>query len=229
VLIAALAAAAALGACAHPAMMALSLLPDGTFATLLGNMQSVSEPNRLKLAELEKKGDWQGIADFAQQNLQKDSQNAEWWLVRGYAFLRLEQYARAAESFQEAVRFEPGEIVGWNLLGESYRLAKQPERAVRTMEAALRISQDSPESWYILAESYHDLGRFDRAAQAYQQTLVRDSRSAAAWYGLAVVNFRMGKKAETEEALAGLRRVDPQLADRAAAQLAAAEKAPTPR
>jgi tetratricopeptide (TPR) repeat protein len=208
--------------------MALGLLPDGTFNALLGNMQSVSEPNRKRLAELERKGDWQGIADFAQQSLARDTQNAEWWVVRGYAFLRLEQFPRAAESFQEAVRYEPGEIVGWQLLGETYRLMKEPERAVRTMEAALRVSQDDATSWFILAEAYHDLGRFDRAATAYQQALNRDSRNVNAWYGLTVANYRLGRKQDTDAALAGLRRLDPQLADKVAAQMAASGPA-TPR
>jgi tetratricopeptide (TPR) repeat protein len=210
-----------LSACGHPALMALSLLPDGTFSALLGNMQSVSEPNRRVLAEMEKKGDWQGIADFAAQNLSRDTQNAEWWLVRGYAFLRLEQFPNAAESFQQAVRYEPGEIAGWQLLGETYRLMKQPERAVRTMEAALRVSQDDASTWFILGEAYHDLGRYDRAAFAYQQTLSRNSRNVEAWYGLTVANYRLGNKAETDAALAGLRRLDPQLADKVAAQMAA--------
>lgn len=209
--------------------MALSLLPDGTFSALLGNMQTVSEPNRVKLAELEQKGDWQGIADFAQQNTARDPQNAEWWNVRGYAFLRLSQYPLAAESFREAVRFEPSDMTGWHLLAESYRLMKQPERAVRTVEAALRVSQDDPTTWYLLGESYHDLGRWDRAAQAYQQTLNRDSRNVGAWYGLTVVSYRMGRKAETDAALAGLRRLDAQLADKVAAQMAAGPAPATPR
>lgn len=218
-----------MAACGHPALMALSLLPDGTFSTLLGNMQTASEPVRKRLMELEQKGDWQGIADFAQQNLARDPQNAEWWLMRGYAFLRLEQYPTAAESFQQAVRYEPAEMVGWNLLGETYRLMKQPDRAVRTMESALRVSQDDPSSWFILGEALHDLGRYDRAAQAYQQTLNRDSRNVNAWYGLTVVNYRMGKKAETDAALAGLRRLDPQLADKVTAQMAAGAAPATPR
>jgi predicted Zn-dependent protease len=149
--------------------------------------------------------------------------------MRGYAFLRLEQYPTAAESFQQAVRYEPAEMIGWNLLGETYRLMKQPDRAVRTMEAALRVSQDDPSSWFILGEALHDLGRYDRAAQAYQQTLNRDSRNVNAWYGLTIVNYRMGKKAETDAALAGLRRLDPQLADKVTAQMAAGAAPATPR
>jgi tetratricopeptide (TPR) repeat protein len=210
-------------------MMALSLLPQGTFTTLLNNMSTASDPNRKRLAEMEQKGDWQGIADFAQENLAKDSQNAEWWMMRGYAFIRMEQFPRAAESFQEAVRFEPNEMLGWHLLAETYRLMKQPERAVRTLDAALRVSQDSPTTWYLMGESLHDLERYDRAAQAYQQAINRDSRNVGAWYGLTVVNYRLGRKADTDAALAGLRRLDPQLADRVTAQIAGGAAAATPR
>lgn len=189
-------------------------------------MESVSEPNRRKLAELEQKGDWRGIADFAGQNLQRDSQNAEWWLVRGFAFTQMGELQPAIESFQEAVRFEPSEMVGWHLLAETQRAAKQPDRAVRTLEAALRVTQDNATTWYLLGESYHDLGNYERAAQAYTAALTRDSRNANAWYGLAVANYRLGRKQETDAALAGLRRVNPQLADKVTAQMAAQ---PAPR
>ena len=63
----------------------MALIPDGTFTTLLKNMQGVSAPNQEKLAALEKKGDWAGIVQFAQENLQRDPHNADWWIIAGYA------------------------------------------------------------------------------------------------------------------------------------------------
>ncbi len=51
---AALALALALAGCLSPtASLILSLIPEGTFPTLLNNMKGVSEPNREKLAALE--------------------------------------------------------------------------------------------------------------------------------------------------------------------------------
>jgi len=77
----------ALAACMSPqASLLLSLLPEGTFTTLLTNMRGVTEPNREQLAALEQKGDWKGIAEFAQANSRRDPQNADWWLVSGYAY-----------------------------------------------------------------------------------------------------------------------------------------------
>jgi tetratricopeptide (TPR) repeat protein len=204
----------------------LGLLPPGTFSTLLSNMDSVSEPNRQKLAELSQKNDWRGIADFAGENLKRDPQNAEWWMVRGFAFTQIGEYQPAIESFQEAVRFEPSEMAGWHLLAETQRAAKQPDRAARTLEAALRVSQDNATTWYLLGLAYYDAGNFDRAAQAYTAALTRDSRNANAWYGLAVSNFRLGRKQETDAAIAGLRRLNPQLADQVVAAMA---NQPAPR
>lgn len=216
---------AVLAACSHPAAMILSLLPDGTFSTLLSHMETVTDKNRATLAELEKKGDWRGIAEYAAVNLTKDPQNADWWIVRGFAYAQLKEFPRAAECFQEAVRAQPTEMDGWHLLAESYRAMKQPDRAVRTLDAALRINEEFAMTWFLLGESHHDLNRYDRAAQAYQQAINRDPRFVDAWYGLTVTNYRMGRKRETEEALAGLRRLDPQLAERVAAQIASAGSA----
>src|SRR3989304_3461259 len=67
-----------LAACLSPQVqLLLSLLPEGTSTTLLTNMRGVSEPNREKLAALEQKGDWNGIAEFAQATSRRDPQNPD--------------------------------------------------------------------------------------------------------------------------------------------------------
>ena len=57
------------------AQLLIGLLPEGTFTTLLNNMKGVSEPNRDRLAALEEKGDWNGVAQFAQENIAIDPFN----------------------------------------------------------------------------------------------------------------------------------------------------------
>jgi tetratricopeptide (TPR) repeat protein len=135
--LAALASVAIAGCLSPQASLLLALVPDGTFTTLLKNMQGVSTPNQEKLAALEQKGDWAGIVEFAQQNLSRDPNNADWWIITGYAQSQLKQYQRAADAFQQAIRLEPQDITSWNLLAQAYRSLGQPERAIRTLDNAL--------------------------------------------------------------------------------------------
>jgi tetratricopeptide (TPR) repeat protein len=208
----------ALAACLSPqASLLLSLLPEGTFTTLLTNMRGVTEPNREQLAALEQKGDWKGIAEFAQANSRRDPQNADWWLVSGYAYSQLGQYPRAAEHFQQAVRLSPEDITAWNLLAQSYRSLGQPERAIRTLDTALRVTQDSAMTWYLLAESYSDLKRPERAVGFYERAVEREPKFTKAVYGLGVSYARLGRKTEFDATVQHLQKLDPQAAQQLAA------------
>jgi tetratricopeptide (TPR) repeat protein len=210
--------AVSLAACLSPqAGLLLGLLPEDTFATLLTNLRGVSEPNREKLAALERRGDWRGIAEFAQAERRRDPHNADWWLVSGYAYSQLGEYQRAADEFQQAVRLGPEDITAWNLLAQSQRSLGQPERAVRTLEAALRVSQDSAMTWYLLGESYSDLKRPERAVGYYERAVEREPKFAEAVYGLGVAYARLGRKREFDATLRYLQKLDPPAAEKLAA------------
>lgn len=204
--------------CTPQAALLLALVPEGTFETMLANMQGVSEPNRAKLEALEKKGDWQGIAQFAEDNIAREPRDPDWWVVAGYAYSRLGDHQRAAERFQESVRLSPDEIVGWNLLAQEQRALGQPERAIRTLESALRVSRDSPVTFYLLGESFSDLKRPNRAIEFYLQAIERDPRFVEAVYGLGLAYARLGRKTDFDDALKHLQSLDPA----AAKQLASA-------
>jgi tetratricopeptide (TPR) repeat protein len=209
---------AALSGCVNPYVnLALALIPDGTFTTLLKNMQGVSTPNQEKLAALEQKGDWAGILEFAQQNLSRDPHNADWWIITGYAYSQLKQYQRAADAFQQAIRLEPQDITSWNLLAQAQRSLGQPERAIRTLDNALRINRDSPMTYYLLGESFSDLKRPERAVGFYEEAVQRNPKFPQAVYGLGVAYAQLGRKTEFDATVDLLKKMDPQ----AAAQLAA--------
>ncbi len=208
----------ALAGCLSPqASLLLALIPDGTFTTLLKNMQGVSEPNRERLAMLEQKGDWAGVVQFAQENLQRDPHNADWWIIAGYAFSQLKQYQRAADAFQQATRLEPQDITSWNLLAQAYRSLGQPERAIRTLDNALRINGDSPMTYYLIGESFSDLKRPDRAVSFYEEAVQRNPKFGEAVYGLGVAYARLGRKTDFEATVDLLKKIDPQAAQQLAA------------
>src|SRR3989304_1368146 len=52
------------------------------FPALANNLRTVDQPNQDKLAAFEAKRDWEGMARFAQQNLQVDGSHAAWGRVR---------------------------------------------------------------------------------------------------------------------------------------------------
>ncbi len=201
-----------LAACTPQSALLMSALPPGTVSVLLSHLERVEDTNRTKVAELEARGDWEGLLRFAEQNLAKDPKIADWWLVAGYANTRLERHERAAQCYAEVVRLEPDAAAGWQLLAQAHREMKQPQRAVAVLDRALLVSRDSPMTHYMLGETYADLGRFAAAAAAYQQALLLDSRFAQAWYGLGQAELRNGRVDEAERAVKALESLDPRLA-----------------
>ena len=99
-------------ACTPQQALISALVPDGTASLLLSHMEGVADANRQRVAELEKQGDWAGLAKFAEDNIAKDAFSAEWRMVAGYACSRLRDYPRAMAHFSELVRIAPDDATG---------------------------------------------------------------------------------------------------------------------
>ena len=203
-----------LTACTPQAALIASLLPPGTINLMLGNLERVSDENRRRVAELEQRGDWHGLASFAERSLATDRSNADWWLVAGYARSQLRDHAAATKAYQEVLRLEPDNPAGWHLLAQTHRAAGDATRAVNVLEHALLALRDSPLTYYLLGETYADLARYDEAAASYRSAVKIEERFPAAWFGLAKAYERLGRVTEARAAQAQLEKLDPRLAQR---------------
>lgn len=184
-----------LSGCLSPAAsLMLSLLPEGTFTTLLRNMQGVETSNRTRVAELAAQGDWAAVADYAEQQLELDSTNADWWTVAGYAYTELQDYSRAERAFAEAVRLSPDDLTYWNLLAQSQRALGKPDQAIRTLQNALHVSRESPMIHFLLGESHADLQRPAPAVRHYEEAVRRNPEFVEAWYGLGRAYWALGRQ-----------------------------------
>jgi tetratricopeptide (TPR) repeat protein len=202
----------ALSACTPQTALLMSALPDGAASILLSHVQGMEDANRKRVAELEARKDWDGLAKLAEENLARDRNNSDWWTVAGYAHSQAGRHAQAIECYSEVVRRSPDEMLGWSLLAQSYRDAKQPARAVQTLNNAHRVRRGTAETWFLLGESYSDLDRDLPAASAYREALELDREFARAWFGLGRAYARLGRRAEFEQALKALARLDTALA-----------------
>lgn len=191
-------------ACTPQQMLLNALIPDGTASVLLGHMQGVPDANRQRVAELEKQGDWAGLAKFAEDNIAKDAFSAEWRVVAGYARSQLRDYPRAIAHFSELVRMAPDDATGYHFLAETQRAAGQPERAVTTLERALLVVRESPVTYQLLGEANSDLTRYVPAAAAYRRALSIDPNYGDAWFGLGRASLRLARNADAREALRAL-------------------------
>ena len=191
-------------ACTPQQMLLNALIPDGTASVLLGHMQGVPDANRLRVAELEKQGDWAGLAKFAEDNIAKDAFSAEWRVVAGYARSQLRDYPRAIAHFSELVRMAPDDATGYHFLAETQRAAGQPERAVTTLERALLVVRESSVTFRMLGDANSDAVRYIPAVNAYRRALAIDPADAEAWFGLGRASLRLARNTDAREALRAL-------------------------
>lgn len=203
-----------LAACTPQQMLLSALVPDGTASMLLGDLQGIADANRQRIAELEQRGDWPGLAAFAEQNISRDPFSAEWRLVAGYAWSQAREFGRAAAQFAEMVRIAPDEVLAYHLLAEAQRESGQPERAVVTLERALQIDREPAQTLRLLGDAEAARGRHAAAMEAYRRGLSTQANMAPAWFGLGRSALRLGRERDAAEALANLQRLQaPQAAE----------------
>lgn len=193
-----------LAACTPQQMLLSALVPDGTASMLLGNLQGIADANRQRIAELEQRGDWPGLAAFAEQNISRDPFSAEWRLVAGYAWSQAREFGRAAAQFAEMVRIAPDEVLGYHLLAEAQRESGQPERAVVTLERALQIDREPAQTLRLQGDALSAAGDNAGALSAYNRALSLDGRLEPAWWGYGRAALSLGRIAEARQAVSAL-------------------------
>jgi tetratricopeptide (TPR) repeat protein len=194
-------------ACTPQQMLLNALVPDGTTSMLLSHLQGVEDGNRRRVVDLEQKGDWAGLARFADSNIAGDPFSPEWRMIGGYAYLQLREYPQATAYFSEMVRLAPDDAAGYHFLAETQRVAGQPQRAVTTLERALLVVRESPLTHQLLGEAYSDLGRFRPAAESYRRALMMDPMAVDALFGVGRASLQLGRIADARDALAELERL----------------------
>lgn len=197
----------ALAACTPQQMLLGAVIPDGTASVLLGHLEGVAGANRQRIIELERQGDWPGLARFADANIAVDPFSAEWRLVGGYAHAQLRDFRRAADYFGEMVRLAPDDAGGYEFLAEAQRAGGEPQRAVVTLERALRVVRESPRIHSLMGNAYADLGRDAAALAAYRRALALAPQMPEAWWGYGSTALRAGRLDEAREASRALQQM----------------------
>lgn len=209
--------------CTPQQMLVQALIPDGTASMLLSHLQGVEDGNRRRIADMEQKGDWTGLARFADANIAGDPFSPEWRMIGGYAQLQLRDYPKAMTYFSEMIRLAPDDATGYHFLAETQRAAGQSQRAVATLERALLVVRESPLTHQLLGEAYSDLGRFRSAAESYRRALALDPVLADAWFGVGRASLQLGHVADARDALGELERLRSPRATQLRALLAKAQ------
>jgi tetratricopeptide (TPR) repeat protein len=89
----------------------------------------------------------------------------------GVAWLRLEQWATAADFLREATLLKPGFAMAYNNWGLALRLGLRLAEAAERFEKAATLEPDNPHFAFNLAVTLHALGELDKAEAVYRNIL----------------------------------------------------------
>jgi tetratricopeptide (TPR) repeat protein len=108
---------------------------------------------------------------FAARALAIDPQLAEAHVAMGRVYGMKYDYARAVQEFRVAIRFEPQNILAWDLLSWAlaYQQPPDPAEAEKAAREALRIEPSRFMADYHLGRALMLQGRYQEAEAAFQQ------------------------------------------------------------
>jgi tetratricopeptide (TPR) repeat protein len=165
-----------------------------------------------RVAELETKRDWAGLAALARPRVMRDPADGDWLVILGYAQLQQNNFQEAIATLGAVTERHPEEVDAHNLLGEALRLSGQADRARSTLERAAFTHPNSHITRFLLGEVYREGNLLERARGAYGEAIRLEPEFALGWLGLANVLARTGPREEYEQVLQRLRALDPGLA-----------------
>ena len=194
------------GACAQVALMSVTPI-------VAALARQVDQRTGREIVELEQKQDWPGMLALARTLLQGEPVRADWWVLQGYALARQGQHAAAAESYQQALRISPEDEDARLALGGSLSELGRFEQAIQTYRKALSNRPESAPVYLALAEIYRKRGQPDLALPNYRESVRYEPDSEQAWAGLASAYHLTGQFERRDQALQGLRRINPGAAD----------------
>ena len=130
------------------------------------------------VAEFHKKMDWAGLRDFAQKKIDADPTNADWWIQKSSANLKLRNFTEAENGYKEAIRLQPSAFIAANDLGVVYQNQGKFREALDQYLAALKIKPDYSLSMANAAAIQYRFGRPDLTWDIYQELLPIDPARA---------------------------------------------------
>ena len=125
--------------------------------------------------------------------------------------LKLEDYARAIEFLQKALRVDKNYSEAWNNLGVAYERMGRYNEAIEAYKTALQNTfyRNPEKAFNNLGRVYYRIKRYDDAIDAYREAIKRVSDFSLPYYGLALCYNAAGKYGNAATALRKALEIDP--------------------
>jgi tetratricopeptide (TPR) repeat protein len=142
------------------------------------------------LALAEKK-DWNRMLDWCLKWSKSQPKDDNAWYCLGFAYIGLNRYDDAIETYRHALRNNPNSDLIWFALGHTYLTLKRYDDAKEAYRQILRINPNSAATWSTLGSTYSVFNRYEDAIEAYRQALRINPEYVQSLSGLGYIYFKL--------------------------------------
>ncbi len=118
---------------------------------------------------------------------------------RGIAYAKKNQYDRAIEDFNQAIRLDPDSIFALNNRGAAYARKGQLDDAIADFNEAIRIDASYAITYNNRGIAYAKKGQYDRAIEDFDQAIRYDPKDTSAFKNRDLTKQLMGGAAANTE------------------------------
>lgn len=139
------------------------------------------------------------------------------WLIRGNAYLYLEDYQSSISSYENALRIDPSYMLANDNLAVAYRLAgknageKENDlvTAIDLLKKAYTLRNDDYETLRLLGVAYSFSGDMVNTEKYFREATEKFPKLASAWYHLGTLYYQSGDDIKGKEYLDKAIELDP--------------------
>lgn len=116
----------------------------------------------------------------------------------GFAYLTLEEYARATKEFDKALLIQPTHLNSLNGLATTYTLAGKSEEALKTLNTLVQLEPGNPQYFFNQGSVLQKLGRFEEAETSYREALRLDPQDQRSLFNMGTLYENLGNLMEAK-------------------------------
>jgi tetratricopeptide (TPR) repeat protein len=121
-----------------------------------------------------------GCTELIQSGWETDRNLAVSFFHRGRAYFRMQDYDRAVQDFDDAIRLYPSFLNAFFQRGDVYLVKQDYDRAVRDFDEVIRLDPSDAIAFRYRGDVYLAKEDYDRAIQDYDEVLRLDPSDTAA-------------------------------------------------
>ncbi len=121
-----------------------------------------------------------GCTALIQSGRESDRNLAVSFFHRGRAYFRMQEYDRAVQDFDEAIRLDPSFLNAFFQRGDVYLAKQDYDRAIQDYDEVIRLDPSDAEAFRYRGDAYLAKEDYDRAIQDYDEVLRLDPSDTTA-------------------------------------------------